>query len=147
MASLPLVYWSGMQLRTAMAALAWLWTAALPAHVPIRVCFCLHETESSHRHGEDHDDDCDEEHAHPGFAGTTGDGAASGESCRCVSLESSQDLAPRAAPSDAGDRDAAAESRAAAAAPPSAATAPEVPRAIPRVPGPPIFLRLLALLV
>lgn len=147
---LPVVYsYVTMPLRMAVAVLAWVSTAALPAHVPVRICFCAHENGAAHeeRCHHDGDDDLDGDHDDGPVAGTSGcEGGASER--RCVNVESSQDLATRTAPSDAGDRQVAAEPRIAVSIPSiPAAAARELPSGVPRAPGPPLFLRLLALLI
>lgn len=130
-----------MAVRRLLALLLTGWTAALPAHVPIVICFCTHEPcrHGSEEHPPKH------EHPHPLPESGIGDTAPAPEKCRCVELKSSQDLVRVAVSEDIGGRETVAELPAAPAE--IEAFAPLAPPAIPRAAGPPIFLRLLVLLV
>lgn len=133
-----------MAVRRLLALLLTGWTAALPAHVPVLICFCGHETDEPCRH------DADEHpahHEHPSALPESGIGGTvpAPENCRCFEFKSSPALAATAVSENLGGHETAAE-------PPAApvdveSTAQLAPSAVPRAIGPPIFLRLLALLV
>jgi hypothetical protein len=133
-----------MPMRRLLAFLLTGWTAALPAHVPVLVCFCTHEADEPCQHGSE-ERPTKHEHApalpESGIGGT----APAPDNCRCYEFKSSYGLVPAAVSWDRGGHEAAAE-------PPAApvvveAAARPAPPAIPRAAGPPIYLRLLALLV
>jgi hypothetical protein len=111
------------------------WTAALPLHIPVIVCFCSHGPSKPHKH----------RHSRPRAEGAISEATPSLESCRCVALESSQDLVRARAFGDPGAGEAVVAPQVALAE--AAIQARRVPPAVPRALGPPIFLRLLALLV
>jgi len=131
-------------MRRLLALLLTAWTAALPANVPVIVCFCSHDAEKPCRHGSG-EHARKHEHPHPSPAGGIGDTAPAPEMCRCYVLRSSQDLVRVGASDDLSAREAVAEPPAAPVEVEASArlAPPEVPRAL----GPPIFLRLLVLLV
>ncbi len=135
-----------MAVRRLLALLLAGWTAALPAYVPVRICFCFHDADKACRHGsEGHSGGHGHGHRHPGPEGGIGDTAPAPETCRCVDLKSSQDLVRVGVSEDFGARETITARPAEPAD--AGATAQVAPPAIPRAAGPPVYLRLLTLLV
>jgi len=132
-----------MAVRPLLALLLTGWIAAMPAHRPMRVCFCAHSKERPCHHSAPRRA---MHHRHARATGIAENETHAPAGCRCFTLSPSGNLAPLAAPPVSCTADEATAPHG-MAVPGAVASLRGTPPPLARGAGSPTFLRLHVLLV